>query len=363
MKKFFRRHKALHLWLGIAAGILLLFVLLRDFRPLMNFWVFSVALPFRQMMGALTSPLPFSLAEIILVALIVTAILLVVREIHRMRRRGRDRTPIGHGLYRIVAFLIAIPLTFFAGLTLLYGTNFYADNFQERSGIHAGGGTIDDLERVTQLFAEGLNRTAPLVQRNEVGVFDVPIRQIFEESLDAFGPFEEDFPFLVATARPPKPLLLSSLMAWTDYVGFYFPFTGEANINIQAPRSQIPAIVLHEAAHQRGISSENEANFVAILAGLKSENPTFAYSAYLLGYTYLANALNRVSPERFRAIQETLTPEILADLADIRAYHERKNPVAQRVTNAANDRMLRSYGEESGILSYGEVVDLLIVYF
>ena len=281
-----------------------------------------------------------------------------------MRRpRRRDRTPLGQGLYRIVAGALAVALSCYAGLTLLYGVNFYADNFQERSGIHAGGGTAEDLERVTLFFAEGLNRTAALVERDEAGVFNASIRQIFEESQDVFRPFEEEFPFLTMRDRPPKRLLMSSFMAMTDYVGFYFPFTGEANINILAPRSQVPVIVLHEFAHQRGIASENEANFVAILAGVMSDNPMFAYSAFQMGYSYLSNALHGVNPELFWEIQGTLSDYVLADFADIRAYHERKNPTAQRVTHAANDRMLRSYGEASGIESYGEVVDLLIIYF
>ncbi|MCL2589024.1 MAG: DUF3810 domain-containing protein [Oscillospiraceae bacterium] len=365
MRTFFRRHLALHIWLASTLVALLLFVLLRDLRPVMNFWVFSVVLPFRQFLGGLTGWIPFSMAELITLLVVLTAIGLLVREIRHMRRkRLRDRTPLGHGLYRIIAGLLAIVMTFVSGLTVLYGTNFYADNFQERAGIFAqGGGTVDDLERVTLFFAEGLNRTAPLVPRDENGVFNASIEQIFDESVHVFRPLEEAFPFLTMRDRRPKPLVISWFMAMTDYVGFYFPFTGEANINIAAPRSQIPAIVLHEFAHQRGIASENEANFVAILAGVRSDNPLFAYSAYQMGFSYLSNALNRVAPERFRAIFETLSDEVHADFANIRMYHERRNPTAQRITNAANDRMLRSYGEVSGIESYGEVVDLLLVYF
>jgi len=364
MKRFLRQHRGLHLWLGIVIGALLLFYAFRYVRAVMNFWVFSVALPFRRGMGTVTGLVPFSVAELVVLLLVLTVIGLFIREIRRMRwPRVRDRMPLWQGLYRIVAGALAIALSCFAGLTLLYGANFYADNFQERSGIHAGGGTVEDLERVTLLFAEGLNRAASLVDRDEAGVFAAPVRQIFDESLTAFGPFDEAFPFIAMQDRRPKPLVISPFMAMTDYVGFYFPFTGEANINTLAPRSQLPVIVLHEFAHQRGIASENEANFVAILAGVKSDNPMFVYSAFQMGYSYLSGALHRVNPERFWEIHATLSDYVLADFADIRAYHERKNPTAQRVTHAANDRMLRTYGEASGIHSYGEVVDLLIVYF
>lgn len=360
MRRFLKKHQALHIWLGIAGGLGVLFLLLRYVRPVMNFWVFSVALPFRQGMGRLTGWLRFSVAELIALLLLLTVLGLLVREIIRIRR---NKQSLGGGLYRIVAGLLAIVVTIISSFSLLYGANFYADNFQERSGIFAQDATVEDLERVTARFAAGLNDTAPLVYRDEAGVVAMPIRQMFDESVDVFRPFEGYFPFLTMADRQPKPLVISPFMAMTDYVGFYFPFTGEANINTRMPRSQMPVTILHEFAHQRGVASENEANFVAILAGVKGDNPTFAYSAYLMGYNYLANALNRIDPERFRAIHDTLVDYVHADLDNIRAYHAQRNPVAQRVTNAMNDQMLRSYGETSGVQSYGEVVDLLIVYF
>ncbi|MCL2843448.1 MAG: DUF3810 domain-containing protein [Oscillospiraceae bacterium] len=355
-----KKHKALHIWLGVATGLLVLFLLLRYVRPVMNFWVFSVALSFRQGMGRVTGLVRFSVAELIVLLLLLTMLGLLIREIVRIRRKKQS---LGAGLYRMVAGCLAIVVTVISSFSLLYGANFYADNFQERTGIFAQDATVEDLERVTVRFAEGLNNTAHLVVRDEAGVVAVPIQQMFNESIDVFRPLEDVFPFLTMRDRLPKPLAISPFMALTDYVGFYFPFTGEANINTLMPLSQMPSTILHEFAHQRGISSENEANFVAILAGVKSDNPTFAYSAYLMGYNYLANALNRVAPERFQAIHATLPNYVHADLDDIRAYHARRNPVAQRVTNIMNDHMLRSYGEASGVQSYGEVVDLLIAYF
>jgi len=359
MKAFLRRHKTLNIWLIAAGGTLLLFYLVRDNRAIMTFWVDYITNPLKEKIAMTTHLVPFSLAEFILLTLIAVPVWLFVREIRKMRKTKSYV----HGAYRVLAGLMAILLSVVSSFSLLYGANYYADGFQERSGIFAQDATVEDLRRVTALFAQGLNETAPFVERDEDGVFSVSIRQIFGESVHAFRNIEGYFPFLAHRDYPPKPLILSLFMQYTDYVGFFFPYTAEANINVLAPRSQVPVVVLHEFVHQRGIASEDEANFVAILAGIKSENPIFAYSAYLMGYSYLANALHRVSPESFRETQDTLNDYVRADLADIRAYHDRKNPTAQHVTNAANDRMLRTYGEESGIRSYGEVVDLLIVYF
>lgn len=358
--KFLREHKKLHIWLGVTVLILVLFLLFRDNRTVMTFWVDNVTWRIVPVLQWLTQWMPFSVAEVMIVAVFLLPIILLIRAIVRMCRR---RMSVGYGLYRIVVGGFAMALTVLAAFSLFWGANYYADNFQTRAGITARGGTVDDLERVTRIFAEGLNETAHLVERDADGVFAVSIEQIFGESVYAFSGIEEAFPFLAHRDVRPKPLVSSPLWAMTSYTGFYFPFTGEANINILAPRSQIPATVLHEFAHQRGIASENEANFIAILAGIKSDNPIFAYSSWMMGYLYLSNALHRASPERHRAIQETLPAYVFADFADIRAYRERRHEVVAQVMDNLNDAMLQGYGVESGIRSYGEVVDLLIVYF
>jgi len=358
--KFLREHKKLHIWLGSTVVILILFLLFRYNRAVMTFWVDYITMPIARVMQWLTSFVPFSVAELVIVFAFLVPVCLLVRAIVRMCRR---RMSVGYGIYRILVGGFAMGLTVLAAISLFWGANYYADGFSERTGIFPEEASVDDLERVTRIFAAGLSETAHLVERDEDGVFAVSIEEIFAESVYAFYGIEEVFPFLTHRDVRPKPLVSSPIWAMTAYTGFYFPFTGEANINTLAPRSQVPATVLHEFAHQRGIASEDEANFIAILAGIKSDDPIFAYSSWLMGYLYLSNALHGVAPDRHQAIQEGLPGYVFADFANIRAYRERRHETVARVMDQLNDTMLRGYGEESGIQSYGEVVDLLIAYF
>lgn len=78
-----------------------------------------------------------------------------------------------------------------------------------------------------------------------------------------------------------------------DFTGFYFPFTGEANLNVDCPASFLPSTIVHEMAHQRGIASEQECNFIAIAVSLASGDPVYRYSGLLMGYVHLGNALYR----------------------------------------------------------------------
>ena len=74
--------------------------------------------------------------------------------------------------------------------------------------------------------------------------------------------------------------------------------TGESNVNIDSPACLLPSTVTHELAHQRGIASEQECNFLAVAAATSAEDPAYRYSGYLMGYIHLSNALYRADPAR-----------------------------------------------------------------
>ena len=53
-----------------------------------------------------------------------------------------------------------------------------------------------------------------------------------------------------------------------------------------------------------------------------------------------------------------------ADLAHNNAYWSQfRNSAAQKVSNKVYDSMLKAYGDQRGIQSYGTVVDLLVAYY
>ena len=71
-----------------------------------------------------------------------------------------------------------------------------------------------------------------------------------------------------------------------------------------------------------------------------------------------------MDPEAYWAIRKTLPETVEADLAAQSAYWDQfRDKAVQKVSNQVYDGFLKSYGEESGIQSYGEVVDLLVAYY
>ena len=161
-----------------------------------------------------------------------------------------------------------------------------------------------------------------------------------------------------------KAMRFSRIMSALDFTGVYCAYTGESNVNVDSPACILPSTVAHELGHQRGFVSEQECNFLSILASTSSGLPAYEYSGWLQGYIYLGNALYPVDPDSYWAIREALPENVQQDLKENNEYWAQfRNSAARRASNKIYDGILKGYGDERGIQSYGTVVDLLVVYY
>ena len=221
---------------------------------------------------------------------------------------------------------------------------------------------VDDLERVTRQFAALVNEYAGDIPRAADGAFAGDRAEILAYAPKIYENLYEEFPFLEMTDVPPKTMRFSRVMSAMGFTGFYFPFTGECNVNVDFPAATLPTTVAHELSHRRGIASEQECNFLAVLACLRCGDAAYRYAGALSGYIYLANALYSADAERWRAVRETLDERVVADLRASGAYWAQFEGLADTVSNAVYDGFLKSYGT-IGVKSYGACVDLLVAYF
>ena len=362
MKNFFLKHKKLHIWLLADIFLLVLFGFLRESRAAMNGFVHNFSTPIRRFIGKLCYFVDFSVAEVLCVALVIAVIAYAVWSVIEVIHAGKG----GHGSRTYSALLGAAcgALTLGAVFCWFWGADYYTDSFQERSGIYAQPVAAEDLLAVTVYFARQTALAADTVERDENGVFAVPREEILAASPYAYEEAEKQFPILEFDDLGVKPVRLSRVMSILDFTGVYCPYTGESNVNIDSPACMLPATAAHEMAHQRGYASEQECNFLGILASTTCADSAYRYSGWLMGYIYLGNALYRVAPETYWAIREALPETVEADLAENTAYWDQfRDKAPQKVSNKVYDGMLKAYGEERGIQSYGTVVDMLVVYY
>ncbi|MGM9538148.1 MAG: DUF3810 domain-containing protein, partial [Candidatus Onthomonas sp.] len=296
-----------------------LFWLLRDNRTLMNGLIQKVTTPFKHTIARLCSYLPFSLAEVIWTAVVLALLIFVIRSLWVVGRsllyqlQGRRAHPLRRLLRRALALLSAL-LIIYSGYTVTWGINYYGDTFSQMSGLEGRETTPQELYALTAAFAGKCNELSGQVARDETGLFVGSPDDLFDRSSGLYQCLYEQFPFLDLDEAQAKPMFYSRLMSRLGFTGFYFPFTGESMVNVDAPASLVPATILHELAHQRNIAQEDECNFLAIIAGLQCDDVEFQYSSALMGYIHLGNALYSADRELWRTVYGSLNEEVRTDL-------------------------------------------------
>ena len=160
-----------------------------------------------------------------------------------------------------------------------------------------------------------------------------------------------------------KPVILSVEMSKMHITGVYAFFTGEANINIDFPDYCLPYVSAHEMAHLMGVAREDEANFVAFLVCIYSNDDYIRYSGFVNMVEYISNALYRANKDRYYEAMADISEVVINEMAAyVRFFDKYRNTQISKVAGAVNDSYLKSQGQEQGEKSYGLVVDLATVY-
>lgn len=361
MMGFFKRHKGLHIWLLAELTLLAAFFAARTNRSWMNAFTKNVAEPFRRTIGEICYLVDFSVAEVLCILLAVASVAYLLGSIIVICKAKGQRGRLG---YRALLGAVCAALTIYSGVCYLWGVQYYADGFQQKSGITAQAVSVEDLSTVTQYFAHQLAEASEHVERDKNGLFAVPREDVLARSTAVYNSVSDRFPFLAFSDKPPKAVSFSQVMSQLDFTGVYCPFTGESNVNMDSPASFLPSTIAHELAHQRGISSEQECNFIAILASTTSGIPEYVYSGLLLGYVHLGNALHAVDYDQWQQVYRALPEKVQADLRSNNEYWAKfQDAPAKKVSNKVYDRFLKGYGDVNGLKSYGTVVDLLVAYY
>lgn len=325
----------------------------------MNALVFRVTTPFKHTLSALFAHLPFAVAELVWAVALVALVVFVVRTVYLLiRRKGRGRR-----LLRRVLALVSAGVIVYSCYTVMWGINYYADDFSKRSGLTPRGCTVDELYQLTATFADQCNQLSAQMPRNSAGVTDLNERDLFPNSSALYAGVQEEFACLAGKLYDPKPMIFSKVITMTGFTGFYFPMTAESLVNIDQSDCMIPSTILHEMAHQCNVAEEDAANFVAILSGLHCDNVQFQYSSALLGYIHLSNALNSADKGRWQLVYDTLNEQVRADLEDNNSYWARYESPVSETSEKVYTAFLRSYGQTDGMKSYGQCIDLIAAYY
>ena len=311
--------------------------------------------------SALTGLLPFSLGELCLVALVVFLLVYLARNVYKLIRYGKNR------FERLVRFL-SVPLLLAVCIAFLcvtnYGTNHRRYPFAAVSGLEVRDSTPEELYALCVTLTETANALRADVLEDENGVFAAAQspRTNTKAAKTIFNDLRADSPTLYTTGTP-KPVFFSEVMSYLDISGIYCPFTFEANVNVHMDDVLVPVTMCHELSHLSGYMREDEANFIAFLACIRSDDADFRYSGAYLAMVHATNALFDADLELWRQVDALKSDALRRDVQANNAYWKQYDTPVAEVSNQVNDAYLKANGQASGVRSYGRMVDLLLAYY
>lgn len=342
--------------LAIIAGIVHIISELSE--PFSDFFNRYIASLVRGLLATVTSILPFSLAETVILFIPVLFIVVIVCCIKTTNKS------IGGGIRYIVSMGAVLSLLYslfvFTTTVGYNGSTLFAKLGLEQSPV-----SVDELRSTAAYMIDKMNDDLDEIEYvyGESSVMPYSIGQMNKLLLEAYDKAADKYTFLPRLSSRIKPIALSEPMTYTHISGMYTYYTGEANLNINFPDYNLPFTAAHELAHQRGILPENEANFVAFLVCAESDDAYIRYSGYVNMYEYLNSALYSADYDTFADVYSSLDARVRGEMV---AYNEffakyRDNAAAD-ISSAMNDNYLKAQGVEAGEKSYGMVVDLACAY-
>lgn len=317
---------------------------------------------FANTLGYLLSLAPFSVLEILILLLFAGAIAYIVWVIagicrHKTEWKGR--------LYRFGLNCLAAASVVYLGFVLFMGLNYYRASITDYLDLTVQKSTKGELYELCELLVNDCNFYRKQLTEDSNGVAllqDNGFYQTAESARKAYAALEKKIPVLQAADVRNKPLLTSKLFSMTLTTGIYIPF--ESGINVDVPAYTVPATMCHELTHFRGFMRENEANFLSYLACMESDRADFCYSGSLMAFEYAFNALYDEDKELATKVARLCQPGMLQDIQAEDDYWEqyRNKPVSQ-ISGEIYEGYLQSNNQQSGLKSYGEMIDLLLAYY
>lgn len=317
-----------------------------------------------QIISAITGIIPFSIAEIMIIAAPVAILTAVVRFIVRMFLEKENRKK--RAVKALLNLLCTGSVILFL-FTCMVGMNYYRYSFAKYSNLEIQESSLQELYALTQSLKDTANELREQTSLTDAeGVFKLSMNhyELAKEAAKAYQLLAKEYPVLAGCYGPPKPVWLSKQMSQTEITGIFWPFTMEANVNVDIPDYSIPDTMLHELAHLRGFMREDEANYLAYLAGMKSENIELNYSSTMQALITAGNTLYKQNTDMYFEIAEQYSEGVKKDLrANSEYWQQFDDTVVSTISNKINDTYLKANDQSDGVKSYGRMLDLLLAKY
>lgn len=330
--------------------------------------------------GRLTSLFPFSVGEMMLIIAVVLIVLLlfigigagICKIVYIAKGNRKKKLPVWMRGYSFTVLIIftCVGIVMTSNCFVLYHGSTFPEKYMEKTLDKKY--KLSELADLRNMVVSECNRLSKLVERDEHGNI-IYSGNIEEQAVKEMKRLGETYPQLSGFYPDPKGFTFSGFFSQQKMMGYYFPFSMEANYNTKMYVTNMPSTICHELSHVKGFIQEDEANFISYLACVGSEDVFFQYSGYLSVLYYLDNDYYEAIDEN-KAIYKSqvrissqvrkdkvfLTPEAWEEV-------EKKAVVSTKTVSKVSQKIVETNltlnGVEDGTVSYGRVVELLLEYY
>ncbi len=362
-------------WYGVGILVLILIVLnlFSWFNSEFCDWYTEYVFPlWLNTYGRFTALFPFSFGEVLLMIGIFLAVIALLAWIPMLIVRRRRTAPgVYFGIRSFYRFFLIVVLDVAIVMTLNCFTMYHCTPLDPNPEVATRQYEAEDIGKLFLYIVNTSNELAETFERDEHGDILVNYDKMEDTCIAAMKKLGKRYPKLDGWYPHTKTISKSDLMSQSYTSGVYFPFSLEANVNGIMYIANYPEVICHELSHLRGYIYEDEANFLAFAACMESGDPFLQYSACLGVLGYLSDLV--YSNEELALFYDypPLSELVIHDYCFLKPEAWEKveedaiidTDTVDKVTDTFTDTTLQINGVESGILSYSEVVGLLLEYY
>lgn len=341
-------HTKKRFWAGILLAQFLLFFICSRIKAAVKLFeqFFEWQKAFHQ---KLFSVLSFSVGDVFYILIGLLFLIFIIKILRKKTRNTYSRK-----------LLIMLNLLYFI-YQLFWGMLYFQTPLREK--LPKGEITVAETKRLTLKYLKLCRETRSMADEDKNGVFKVDhIAAIEDQILQN----QNKLPAFITSKKGTsikmfKPSLYKGVMSYSGILGYYNPFTAEAQYNPELPATYLPFTLAHEGMHQLGFAREQEANFTAYLIGKSSENTALRYSTQYFVLKSLLNSLNEKNPEFVAMVLQNYSEGMKRDRLAEKRFKKEHEGLLDIVFGLTNDLFLKS-NQQEGSITYSYFVDLLIRY-
>ena len=245
----------------------------------------------------------------------------------------------------------------------LWGINYYRIPLHEKIGIEKEY-TKAQLVALTEKLIAKTNQLQFQIEKDSTKkvVFNYSEQEMYEMSPNGYDLFSNQLTEIEYKNESIKSSLYSLPLSYMGFGGYLNPFTNEAQVNSLKPKYTSPLTICHEMAHQTGIASESDCNFIGFMAASSNNDLYFQYSAYAFALNYCLYNLEVMQEGSSKSYRKFINKGVLENFNENNTFWKQYHSWIDTFFEYFYDKFLKFNQQKDGMESYSKFVGLLINY-